>query len=123
MPEQPKRKTPFDPIWKEDFKELKHLSSTEFVLRQLLRVHRNFETSITHLSNLQIQKITGLNRQTIKKSIDKLCHLGYIVRKGYHIYYIRSFERYQCSEEQIENDSLLPTKDKSGYLKHNENLK
>ena len=123
MPEQPKRKTPYDPIWKEDFYDLRFLSKPAFIIRQILRVYRNFDTSLSDISDKEIRKITGLNRRTIKTSIDELCQHGYITRFSYHVYFIRPFERYDFHEDQFEDANLLPKKDKTGYKANAVNFK
>lgn len=87
----PKLTPKFDPIWRQDFQDLKNISPTAFVVRQLIRLARDLETNISNLPDTQIEKETGIVRKAIRRARRELISAGYIVPHGYHTYFIRPF--------------------------------
>ncbi len=119
---KPKLTPKFDPIWRVDFGDLHKISPAAFIIRQLLRLARDLETSLTNLTDTQIQIETGLNRETIRNARRELVNAGYIVPQGYHTYFIRPFkwtETVQPTENGLnENRSSLERKS-SNHLNEN----
>ncbi len=84
----------FDPIWKEDFIEFSFLSTSAFFLRLFMIAFRNPTTDIFDKSDVFIQKITKIHRNTIRKAKKELIRHGLIIPKGYHVYLVRNNKRY-----------------------------
>jgi len=102
-----KLKPKFDPIWLEDFKDLRSISPTAFIIRQLLRLSRDITTNLTSLSDTDIQKDTGFNRLTIRKARKELIDAGFIIPAGYHTCFIAPF---RWTESVQPNQNHLDTK-------------
>src|SRR3989338_7760017 len=100
MPDN-KLKKPWIPVWPEDFTDLRNMSKTAFILRQLYRVKRNPNTNICKLSEYEIQSLTGWDRKTIRTAKHKLISLGEILPQGSRIFLILPFHRYPDKTEEF----------------------
>lgn len=100
----------FDPIWIEDFFDLRSLSKTAFILRQLYRLYRDPATNIVNLPDTTIRKFTGFGRNTIAKAKKELIAHGFLTPIGYHALTVKEFHKFYtgCSKtEQVVKNDLL----------------
>jgi len=105
-----KLKPKFDPIWLEDFKDLRSISPSAFIIRQLLRLSRDLTTNLTTLSDTDIQKETGFNRLTIRKARRELINAGFFIPSGYHTYFVAPFRWTESVQPNQNNlDRICPS--------------
>ena len=104
MPDN-KLKAGFSPIWRVDFLDLKEMSITAFVLRQIYRTFKDHKTNTVNLSEYQISNLTGLNRKTIRKAKKQLVELGEIIQVGHHKYAVKNGVKNTLSPEIQQGNS------------------
>jgi hypothetical protein len=112
---QSRLKPGFDPLWQSEFLDFRllKLSKTAFILRQMYRLYRDFETNVCNLSDLQIRNITGWDRDCIKSAREQLIKLKEITPCGYHTFKVRPFQQHQTCGK-IPQPTQKPVAGKTG---------